>query len=160
MDKKSPFDRLREIQAHERDLFVALNELHEERDRLLSELGPAQQPQQDPQPATGEPPVTVLPVKEPRTGKKCAPLPLPLGKNILPGELKRLKQEISEMDPAALDTQGRIFIQEWYPKLCKTPAWHEVSTALQQHFGAKRQQVAGMAARIVRKTAESSATFH
>ena len=73
---------------------------------------------------------------------------MPVGKSIPRREINALKAQITAMDKGAFDTTGRAFIQEWYPKLAKTPAWHEISTTLQEHFGAPRQAVAGIAAHV------------
>lgn len=143
-DNKAILSRLQAIQAHERDLLKTLADLHEEREQLLSQLATASQPH-----ARVEPEPTEDPRPPGRRHKK--PLrPLPVGQRIRPALLSQFKQEIEAMNPSAFNTQGRRFIEAWYPKLCKTPAWHELSTALQKRFGASRQQVAGIAAGVVR----------
>ena len=148
MTHRQLLNRLAEIQAREGTLLTTLADLREERVRLLSLL--ALQP--DP------------PVQDTRTHHIVAiggslP-PLPMGKQISPSRRLALKEEIDHMSPDAFATQGRDFITTWYPRLCMTPTWHEFSTALQLRFGVRRQQVAGVAARIVRKGAASTATAH
>lgn len=144
MSTKAILDRLAGIQTQEHGLLKTLQDLHDERERLLSQLAAASQPQ-----ARMEPRPTEDPRPPGRRHKK--PLrPLPMGQRIQPALLSELKREIDAMDPDAFQTQGRTFIARWYPKLCKTPAWHELSTALQAKLRVTRQQVAGIAAVVVR----------
>lgn len=80
-----------------------------------------------------------------------------MGKPIAGKNIKALKAEIALMAPEAFDSTGRDFIRLWYPRLCNTPAWHELSTAMQAHFHKRRQQIAGVAARIARVNGEEHA---
>ncbi|KKW31206.1 MAG: hypothetical protein UY76_C0064G0005 [Candidatus Uhrbacteria bacterium GW2011_GWA2_52_8d] len=82
------------------------------------------------------------------------PVPLPLGSSIPDEDLIELKDEIRRMDPYAFREQGIPFIRRVYPELANTPAWHEINVAMQQHFKKRRQQIAGVAARIARHNGE------
>jgi len=148
--EKTRLDRLMQIGERQREIFKEALALEEERDKIMHELSLA--PVAAP-PLVAPASVIVEPrIRKPR-GKKGV-VPLPVGQSIQRKKLDALKTQIANMDPNAFNTLGRNFVHEWYPKLCNTPAWHELSTTLQHHFGARRQQVAGIAARIARVDGE------
>lgn len=135
--------RLAEIGQERVNLITRLQILETEQTGIVAKLATTQEAQP--------------PVAEPttRTGRRRGVVPLPVGSPIKRRELDALKTKINGMDPSAFGTVGRDLIREWYPKLAKTPAWHEISTALQKHFGAKRQQVAAYAAHKAREVGEA-----
>lgn len=143
--------RLAEIGQERVSLIARLQALETEQTGIVAELAQTRMT------------VTELPVATPKAEpetitkprRRKGVVPLPVGSAIKRRELDALKTRISTMDTSAFETLGRAFVHEWYPKLAKTPAWHELSTALQKHFAATRQQVAGFAARISRAIGEA-----
>lgn len=142
--------RLAEIGQERVRLIARLKTLETEQTGIVAELAQASG---DDNPSTTAAPEEGEPAARPRRRKGV--VPLPVGRSIKRTQLNQLKAQITAMDRAAFQTAGRAFIHEWYPKLANTPAWHELSTALQKHFAATRQQVAGFAARIARATGEA-----
>lgn len=148
---KDHLARLAEIGQERTSLIDRLQALETEQTAIVKELA-----QETPAP---QPPVpSASPVEAETNGKprrRKGVVPLPVGSPIKRRELDVLKAQILAMDPGSFQTTGRDFIRQWYPKLANTPHWHELSTALQKHFTATRQQVAGFAARIARATGEA-----
>ncbi len=147
--RKDQLDRLKNIGQERVCLIARLQALETEQTAIISELA---QSTAEASPAPTTEPADAVTTK-PRRRKGV--VPLPVGRSIKRAQLNELKAQVSAMDRTAFQTVGRAFIHEWYPRLAKTPHWHEISTALQQHFGASRQQVASYAAHIAREVGEA-----
>lgn len=142
--QKAKLSRLAEIGQERVSLIARLQVLETEQTGIVAELA---QVSVAPSPTpTTAPPMEAEATPKPRRRKGL--VPLPVGRSIKRNELDALKAQIAAMDSTAFVTQGRTFVHEWYPKLAKTPAWHEISTALQKHFGARRQAIAAYAAHV------------
>jgi hypothetical protein len=144
--------RLEEIDREEQGLIERLGALSNERQALHRSLRPREAPK--PAPTPPAPPASE-PVAIRRGRSHKPPVPLPAGRTIPRRQLDALKAQVNTMDRGAFLTQGRNFIQEWYARLAGTPAWHELNSHMQTHFGARRQQIAGVAARIARANGEA-----